>query len=354
MRGTYTALSYVWGDPDPRYRTTQAKLPFHRIMIDSATLPRTIMDAVYVTRALCVNLLWIDSLCIIQDSVQDMHHELARMRDVYRHAFLTIDAGSAASVSEGFLHVRRLDPYPIAVLPLVGFFGDRAPSDKPTGDSTHVGTAFWVQHGKPTSHTVVRGWCLQERLLSTRSLVFTTQSLQLRCHTRTQNVGGAAHDPTYDVPRLPDAVFLPDRRVIYGSEVWKDVYRGWWRIVNNYSRRQLSDASDKLTAISALAEMFVPSLGPEYVAGLWRRTLLRDLLWTTDVRFSPSVLRSNRLTGYRAPSWSWASINGPVTLWNHPAGDPVADVVGCTVALQDEKLPCGAVVGGSLVLYASL
>ncbi|KAI0653356.1 heterokaryon incompatibility protein-domain-containing protein [Cubamyces menziesii] len=113
MRGTYIALSYVWGEDQP-HRTTEMNLSSYKVKIDPAILPRTILDAIHVTRALGIYLLWIDSLCIVQDSEKDLHHELARMRDVYRHAYLTIDAASAAKVSEGFLQDWDLNPMPDA------------------------------------------------------------------------------------------------------------------------------------------------------------------------------------------------------------------------------------------------
>ncbi|KAI0323731.1 HET-domain-containing protein [Cubamyces sp. BRFM 1775] len=360
MRGVYIALSYVWGEDQP-HQTTKANLSSYKDRIDPAILPQTLRDAIHVTRALGIDFLWIDGLCIVQDSEKDMHHELARMRDVYRHAVLTIDASSAARVSEGFLQDRKLDPMPDAVLPFICSSGNPA---EQSADEARVGVIYLagdrslyytlhdsrvVYYGKPLSHTVSRGWCLQERLLSTRSLVFTSQTLQLRCHTQTKNVGGAHHDGDYDVPRLPDAVFHPDRLVAPGSDEWKHIHERWWEIVEDYTRRKLTNPSDKLIAISGLAEMFAPTLGQDYLAGLWRNTLLTDLSWSCD---SPQSLS---LTEYRGPSWSWAYIDNSVSLeddWG--TGVPFAEMMGCTVTLQNETLHFGPVTGASLILRSSL
>ncbi|KAI0323846.1 HET-domain-containing protein [Cubamyces sp. BRFM 1775] len=375
--GRYIALSYVWGAEAPCYRTTKANLSSYKIKIDSTILPQTIHDAIHVTRALGVRFLWIDGLCIIQDSEGDKYHELEHMRDVYRHAFLTIDAGSAASVSEGFLQNRRIHPKGATILPFIcprdpgGTFGQGEPTRE-----AQIGMVYWVcmnglghypmsfytesdslslRDGKPTAHTAQRGWCLQERLLSTRSLIFTTQTLQFRCHSLTQNVGGAHHDDSNDVPRLPNAIFHPNQHVARGSGEWNHIHGRWLKIVEDYSCRKLSDPSDKLTAISALAEMFAPILGPEYAAGLWRRTLLEDLLWEPQSSDSGSSRpRSSHPSGYRAPSWSWASADAPVRFWSNTAGVPLAELVENTLILQNEKLPFGRVIGGSLVLSASL
>ncbi|KAI0325399.1 HET-domain-containing protein [Cubamyces sp. BRFM 1775] len=359
MCGTYVALSYVWGEEQP-HQTTKANLSLYKDRIDPAILPQTLRDAIHVTRALGINLLWIDGLCIVQDSEKDMHHELARMRNVYRHAFVTIDASSAARVSEGFLQDRELIPMPEAVLPFICPSGNSA---EQSADGALVGMFYlgeiWSKYstwqdsedvdGKPLSHTVSRGWCLQERLLSTRSLVFTSETLQLRCHTQTQNVGGAHHDGDNDVPRLPDAVFHPDRHVAPGSDEWKHIHERWWDIVEDYTYRKLTNPSDRLVAISALAEMFAPTLGPDYLAGHWRNTLLEDLFWSYDSFCSLSP------TEYCGPSWSWAYTDNSMS-WRDSweTGVPFAEIIRCTVTLQNEDLPFGSVTGASLILRSSL
>ncbi|KAI0655306.1 heterokaryon incompatibility protein-domain-containing protein, partial [Cubamyces menziesii] len=345
MRGSYVALSYVWGEAQP-HRTTKANIANYKMRIPSTILPQTIRDAVWVTRALRIGLLWIDSICIIQDSEKDIHYELGRMRDVYRHAFLTIDAGSAARVSDGFLQVRRLNPEPSACLPFILPSHDHRVDQ--SASNTRVGMTYWVRSDDPLKF---RAWCLQERLLSTRSLVFTSQTLQLRCHTHTQNVGGAYHDGLNDVPRLPEAILRPTRHILRGSGEWKEICHRWRNIVGDYTQRSLSNPSDKLVALSALAELFAPTLGPDYLAGLWRDTLLYDLLWMPRLT---SVARPiQRYT--QAPSWSWASFDGGVEFPNRlGSGRVLAKVIKCTVKLQNKNLPFGQVAGGSLVLNSRL
>ncbi|KAI0653372.1 heterokaryon incompatibility protein-domain-containing protein [Cubamyces menziesii] len=356
VRGTYIALSYVWGEDQP-HRTTELNLFWYKLRIDPAELPQTILDAIHVTRALGIDLLWVDGLCIVQDSDQDMHHELARMRDVYRNAYLTIDARSAAKVSEGFLQDRKLDPMPLAVLPFISPPGE--PVEQPAGEAqlgivyvtpaqkhTEYYTYGSFGLGDPDNHTGHRGWCLQERLLSTRMLVFNSKTLQLRCHTRTHNVGGARHYGDHDAARIPDAVFHPDRHIARHSGEWKAIHTAWLKIVEDYARAKLTNPADKLIAISAVAEMFAPILGPEYIAGLWRPSLLHDLLW-----YSVGNTPRRRPTGYRGPSWSWASTDRSVT-WEgiNEHADWWAEVVKCTVTLKSEQLPFGPVIGASLIL----
>ncbi|KAI0323847.1 hypothetical protein GY45DRAFT_1439434 [Cubamyces sp. BRFM 1775] len=210
---------------------------------------------------------------------------------------------------------------------------------------TERGTRYYTQsdakweNGEPLSHTVSRGWCLQERLLSTRSLVFTTETLQLRCHTKTQNVGGALHSGIVGVPRLPNAAFHPYRPDARETDELQVINERWWEIVEDYTRRKLSNPSDKLVALSGLAEMFAQALGPNsgYQAGLWRDNLLRDLQW----QLTSSFRSPERSSGsYYGPSWSWASIDGEVN-WTDPSRaynlrkvEPCAVVAKVTTTLK--------------------
>ncbi|KAI0328349.1 HET-domain-containing protein [Cubamyces sp. BRFM 1775] len=366
-RGAYVALSYVWGSAQP-HRTTVANLDaYMRDGIAPASLPQTILDAIRVARALGVYFLWIDSLCIIQDSQEDKNRELRGMRDVYRHAYCTIDAASARAVSEGFLQDRRpLEP--AATLPFVCPQG--------SGDSPRLGTLYltdlnpdstldrrdiWTTLEQGTSHTRQRAWCLQETLMSRRTLIFARETLQLRCQTRTENVGGAMidDDRSPEPHRLPDSVFHPDPQVARGSQAWADVHRAWREIITDYGARGVSYAADKLTACAGLAELIAPALGADYLAGLWRdELLLHSLLWWRH----DSLVRApkaRRASPYRAPSWSWASLDDAVS-WHEDSWQPespreeLAKVVRCTVVLKDASLPFGEVAGGSVVLRAPI
>lgn len=111
--GEYLTLSYVWGG-DQIHKTTTANLSSYEQGIAASLLHSTIRDAIYVTHMLGFRWLWIDSLCIIQDSDEDKAHEIGRMHHIYRYSHLTIMAASANGVSESFLQERPfpdLDPH---------------------------------------------------------------------------------------------------------------------------------------------------------------------------------------------------------------------------------------------------
>ncbi|KAI0325115.1 HET-domain-containing protein [Cubamyces sp. BRFM 1775] len=369
-RGRYIVLSYVWGGPQPHRTTTSNLSSYIRDGIDSVLLPQTIQDAIHVARALSIPLLWFDSLCIIQDSAEDKHRELASMRNVYRHAYITIDVSRATGVTQGFLQDCRAIESEVA-LPFICPSNLRGSRTRVTGSEVPIGKVYLAgskSHSADTiptdggrlqraSETGQRGWCLQETLLSARSLIFTSETLQLRCQTRTQNVGGAAHDGQYDLSRLPDVILLPVRQIERGSDGWREIHRRWYRIVEDYSSRSLTEPTDKLVACAAIAEMFAPFLGPDYIAGLWRHTLIRDLLWFGTGGDGPP---QDPQQDDHPPSWLWASYDGRVQYSSCASASesvvrPLAEVLACTVEPQDDQLPYGpATPGGVLVLRALL
>jgi hypothetical protein len=103
--GKYIALSYVWGEPQA-HSTTQDRLEMYQGGIELSALPQTIRDAIRVTHSLGYRFLWIDSLCILQDSDEDKRNEIGNMRSIYSDSSLVIIAASAKKVGDGFLQTR--------------------------------------------------------------------------------------------------------------------------------------------------------------------------------------------------------------------------------------------------------
>lgn len=82
----------------------------------------------------------------------------------------------------------------------------------------------------------------------------------------------------------------------------------WFRLVEGYCLRSLTKASDKLPASGGLAKWMQQYVGGAYAAGLWKEYFVHCLLWIAEDETS-------RPSEYRAPSWSWASVEGPVSYW---------------------------------------
>jgi hypothetical protein len=103
----YIALSHCWGTK-PMLKTTIETLQARLSRIPISSLPRTLRDAVVICRKLGVRYLWIDSLCIIQDSKEYWRQEAAQMSRVYKNAFITISALSSANSNEGCFKTRDI------------------------------------------------------------------------------------------------------------------------------------------------------------------------------------------------------------------------------------------------------
>lgn len=84
-------------------------------------------------------------------------------------------------------------------------------------------------------------------------------------------------------------------------------------IIGIYSGTQLTKEADRLVAISGLAKRMRFILKDEYLAGLWARHLPYQLVWFT-ASLGIDGGKGRRVENYRAPSWSWASIEGEVEM----------------------------------------
>ncbi|KAI0630043.1 heterokaryon incompatibility protein-domain-containing protein, partial [Trametes polyzona] len=379
----YLALSYVWGaESAQRHRTTNANInTYIAVGIEATTLPQTIRDAVYVTHALGFRYLWLDSLCIIQDSGEDKHREMAHMRHIYRHAHLTIIAASASSASEGFLQDRSVSNHRTFAVPVVCPVRESLVSTVETISESLSQAVTGTIHFQPTEEERElsdpidrRAWCLQEITMSPRSLIFSSTTLVYRCQAEGRSIVPIGQVETrpdrssgYTLPQLlrvirnvPSMGTLDRHEPALPYNNDSQLRYTWWEFVQAYSRRSLSYPSDKLVAFAGLAEEFhqqkVTRLtGADYLAGLWRDTLLRDLLWFVDHAFKP--FPSTRPRQYRAPSWSWAAVDGAIVqlfVSEHSNDRPTAEVVECVTTLEDERLPFGEVCSGHLVLRAPL
>lgn len=85
------------------------------------------------------------------------------------------------------------------------------------------------------------------------------------------------------------------------------LYAVWARIIRIYSRRQLTHQSDKLVAVTAVADRFREELEDQYLWGLWRRDFLSSLCWF--------ALQPGDIGAPSMPSWTWASISGRISMY---------------------------------------
>jgi hypothetical protein len=167
---TYIALSHRWGNPEEHrpFCTTRSNIAEFEKGIDYGRLPKTFQDAIRITRNLGVRFLWIDSLCIIQDDPDDWKAESQLMEAVFSSAYCTIAATCASGSTDGIFKARP--PRDCVTLWTAG---------KPAVYVCESIDDFQVDVEE--SELQNRGWVLQERALSSRTIHYTKRQAYWEC-----------------------------------------------------------------------------------------------------------------------------------------------------------------------------
>ena len=343
----YATLSHVWGTSRHLILTSENEEELHR-GICVTRLPGTFRHAVELTQRLSLQYLWIDSLCIVQDSPSDWERECKIMGDIYSNAFINI-AASAATDSDGGLFGSR-DPLEITPCVVHIRFAERGCQDE-----RYV---FWAEDQEKTpiadDPLNKRAWVLQERLLAPRTVHFTRPKIFWECKSLLASETDACRLVEYHQDlSITQRWNAPLPKHLPLAEQSAECLEKWKNAVSLYSSANLTYQSDKLIAISGVAK-HIYSLWPDsttkYLAGIWSYNLVTSLLWSI---LEPTDY-SLRLKNYRAPSWSWAAVNGEICL------DPDRSYVGQQIAFIQEAItspingPFGAVDGGYIHIKGPL
>jgi hypothetical protein len=107
----YAALSHCWGHTRSKHITSTSNLAMNMKGIPVSELPETFRDAIDIARALEVRYLWIDSLCIVQDSGSDWAEHVEVMGSIYQNAYITLAAGASDNDEGGFFAVPDAKPH---------------------------------------------------------------------------------------------------------------------------------------------------------------------------------------------------------------------------------------------------
>jgi len=353
MKDRYIALSYVWGVEQQPIELRQHTEETMLAGVFEEDIPRTILDAIHLTRKLNVRYLWVDSWCIVQDDKSMKAREIARMSNIFGSSFLTIQAASAESVNGGFLKVR-------------------APRDLPEHKLRYSQSSEeyillrpetnWVTHSDPTGS---RAWCYEESVLPRRLLIFGQDQLSYRCSKADQFETGRQikkrhmNGPGIFELQHPTPAMDGDRSGM--------MLKLWYNILSaHYTSRLLTKPHDRLPAINAIARVMQTVIAGRYLAGLWENDLLFGLLWWTSDRVLPhwdaavaDRLRERNIKGYKSrnseqPSWSWAAVDHPILHASRRLPDRIlAEVSISEACLLEPNDPFGGICG-KLTLYAPL
>ena len=338
---SHATLSHIWGSGSPMTLVNEKLLRCDQD-IPLANLPQTFADAIRLTNALGLSYLWIDSLCIIQDSTLDWEVESTTMCDVYRGSTINIAASASVDCNGGLFRQRNL----LSVTPcIIGVSHKRKKAGDREGGPYALSCEIACDRDQLVDEPLSRrAWAVQERILAPRTVYFTARKVYFACCKKmTSNV-----DPCsfirYNGFNEDLLNTWPRRRPTLAPHIPKlDLgLRDWKRVVQQYTHGQLGVESDKLVAVAGLAEhmqrtWLVPNIA--YLAGLWSFELIDPLMWRRsmpqpkignleDIEYymRSKTLRSlARPKAYRAPGWSWASIEGEVE-WKPNDQLPAKDV----------------------------
>lgn len=303
----YVCLSHRWGDAKhKRLTSTVANIHNHMKGIAWDEIPKTFQDAIMVCRRMSVSYLWIDTVCILQaysgmageDAAKtraDFAAENSAMARIYQNSQFTICASMSTSMDSGIYPPRTKD-HPIKVT------GDKK------GSRAILRLMAEPWHAAPPTDLETRGWTYQEYLLPPRILEFGPVDISWRCQK----------DLLCECADRGLKSYWGWREVLAKQarppkNVKSEAVKWWETTVRHYTARNLTNHQDKLPALSGLAQIYHEVTHDIYLAGLWKASLPHNLCWYQcggeDAYDTAVICVGRRPQAYRAPSWSWASID---------------------------------------------
>jgi hypothetical protein len=340
----YAALSYVWGDyiyARLDNRTIRTYFDEEALAPDRVNLPQAIIDAMEVTRAVGLQYLWVDALCIKQDDESEKETQIAQMDKIYANAVVTIvaaDGKNANSPLKGVSTERQIDQVVSEVRP-------------------DVNVLIPVPTGKSLAPWETRAWTLQEKLLSNRLIVFSGGYMIWHCREVVHFEDMTAKDAVailgshlgypllnfeHRKRKLNSAPFSNSPRHGTVSVVRSKTFQQYATLVADYTGRGMTYASDVLRALQGI----LPTLNRAFSSiqgehevfryGLPQPVLDIALLWQPEGRCARREHCEDCRQPYM-PSWSWAGWVG-----KKDYGKPFTartDNRGALVQLVDEDGP---------------
>lgn len=322
----YVTLSHCWGG-NVRCRLTRKNSNELQHVIPMSKLPQNFRDAIFTCRGLSKRYLWIDSLCIIQDSNADWEEQSALMDLIYANSWCTISAVCAEESNQGFFRKRN----PLLVHPC------RLPSKIPLSVVLDTRYRNLDTHFKVPRPLYNRAWAFQERVLSLRVLQYGENQLSWEC--REMVAAESNPDGSFLRPSPMESIEKDDQKVreslrrlsiidhIDNRSLHDDFLTSWKLILHTYTSMKLTYPSDRLAAIFGVMKAQQRVTRFSYFEGLWLECFMPMLLWHAPYsaqRMAENVERpgSNWLYSFSSPanSLSWASVEGQIDyayIWPH-------------------------------------
>jgi hypothetical protein len=333
-------------------------------------LPKTFQEAIIFARNIGIAYIWIDSLCIIQDSKDDWLNQSGKMAQIYEHSTITLAASSAENCSVGCFSVA-----PPLIRGCVTDGNVLVAVDAAKEDvqglirkmDFHHPVVYARLHPPHDWHReyeysplLKRGWVYQERLLSPRMLHFGQMELMLECNQQAICYCGQ-HNQQLDSELFRAA---SDRRLrtkslhalcLQNNPNGDALSVRWSKMIEEYSGLGLTVPTDRFVAIAGIAKQFRRGLNDaRYMAGLWEESIVSGITWR---RNGPAAYNHSRAPVAAVPTWSWMSVAVPITYDNsdsikqRPTNGPVLKRTDFNHDMDREYT---SLWGGSITLHGRL
>ncbi|CAG8961989.1 hypothetical protein HYFRA_00014034 [Hymenoscyphus fraxineus] len=304
----YCALSYCWGNY-PALKLLSENLEDMMRHISAKAMSKTHRDAVLLARALGHQYIWIDALCVVQDSQEDWGAESSRFLDYYENSILTIAvagvarvAGVASLSDDGFLNVFANPDLTEHIL-----VEARQDMESPRREWQHALHIRAQSDDRDNDYPLYeRSWAFQELLLSPRLLVLQSKSIVWCCDSLICYDTG-----TTQIPRFWKSLSSVRGQLATGTMTESSICSLWLTIVEFYSGLSTTHSFNRLHAISGLAERLARLVSLHYAAGIWQEDIVRGLLWFSESGHPRNQAATSK--DYIAPTWSWASLGDKVS-----------------------------------------
>ncbi|KAG4431112.1 hypothetical protein IFR05_013399 [Cadophora sp. M221] len=296
-----------------RQKRTSKKGGGRKIPLDN--VPRTVRDAIKVTRQLGIRYLWVDALCIIQGDEDDWARESAVMGQIYRQSFCTLAAVIGVDCNSRLFTRREAAERSVSRM----LFAEGGQSDlgmilEPSLDHCYSSVEL------PALST--RGWVMQERILAARTIFFTEEGIFWQCADRSSSEFKEKVSTKWEFKSSPKSAGV-------SKPGFNELVEGWRTKAQEYNfkstgkvtagkmsffgtfllftQRNLTQLNDRLRAVEGIANEFAESTNNVYVknGGIWKSDIIGGMAW-----YRQWDQISERLP--IAPSWSWASVSGQI------------------------------------------
>ncbi|KAJ4856595.1 heterokaryon incompatibility protein (HET) domain-containing protein [Trichoderma breve] len=299
----YATVSYVWGNIRD-HRTTlsniQDRLKSGGLAATIDALPVALKQSIELIENLGIRYIWIDSLCIIQDSSHSWNLNSRTMHLIYGNSTLTICAADGASAEVGLRAIDKnhsVEQNIGQVAPDVHLVLHQSPE-------SNIEDSVWNR----------RAWTFQERLLSRRCLIFTKGQVYFQCRST-----GMSEDIFVDKTGQGWSLDLTGAPLQTLTQLRQRALWFYANCVSLYTKRELYEPFDILAAFNGMCKLIEGTLRSPFTFGLPTSHFDFALLWQPVGKSSlleKPISKDEKYQNMKFPSWSWCGWKSEGVLYN--------------------------------------